>query len=157
MAAQDRCRNQLGYIGRLVAAELQLMQSRIPQLFARFVFRVRSAGIPLRSARIEVPAVVVDSLAFLLEFVEQGVRVGQRLAFKMDKTNHYIGHLHSGVVNVVLDIHFLPGGAQQADERVTEDGVAQMAHVGGLVGIDAGMLHQRVDPRRGGSLLGSSG
>src|SRR5665213_2033090 len=67
----------------------------------------------------------------------------------MLKAHYHIGNLHSGVVNVVLHIHFLPGSAQQLYKRVAQDCVAQVSNVRGLVGIDAGMLHQRMKSRRG--------
>ncbi len=60
----------------------------------------------------------------------------------MQKSHHHIGHLHAGVVDVVLHIHLLPGGAQQAHERIAQNGVAQVADVRGLVGIDAGVLDE---------------
>ena len=60
----------------------------------------------------------------------------------MEEADDYIGDLHTGVVDVVLDIDFLSGGAEETDEGVAEDGVAQVADVGGLVGIDAGVLDQ---------------
>ena len=62
----------------------------------------------------------------------------------MQKAHHHIGHLHAGVVDVVLHIDLLPGSAQQADECVAQNGVAQMSDVRGLVGIDAGVLDQRM-------------
>ena len=62
----------------------------------------------------------------------------------MQEADHHIGHLHAGVVDVVLHVDFLPGGAQQADKRVAQNCVAQVADVRGLVGIDAGVLDQRV-------------
>ena len=65
----------------------------------------------------------------------------------MQKAHHHIGHLHAGVVDVVLHVHLLPGGAQQAHKGVAENGVAQVADVRGLVGIDAGVLHERVNAR----------
>jgi glycerol-3-phosphate responsive antiterminator len=58
----------------------------------------------------------------------------------MQKAHHHIGHLHAGVVDVVLHVDLLAGGAQQAHKRVAENGVAQVADVRGLVGIDAGVL-----------------
>ena len=72
----------------------------------------------------------------------------------MQKSDHHIGDLHAGVVDVVLHVDFLPGSAQQAHERVAENGVAQVSDVRGLVGIDAGVLDQnlaRGDCRRSAS------
>ena len=60
----------------------------------------------------------------------------------MKEADHDIRNLHAGVVDVVLHVDLLPGGAQQAHEGVAEDGIAQMADVRGLVGIDAGVLHK---------------
>ena len=122
------------------------MQRVIAQFLPRFVLLVSSARVPLRCLRIKVPTVIVDSLILLLEFIQQQTRVGQRFAFEMQKSHHHIGHLNAGIVDVVLHIHLLPGGAQQADKRVTQNRVAQVANVRGLVGIDAGVLHQRVNP-----------
>jgi hypothetical protein len=67
----------------------------------------------------------------------------------VQESHHHIGHLHAGVVDVVLHVHLLPGGAQQAHERVAENGVAQVADVRGLVGIDAGVLDQRMNDAAG--------
>ena len=64
----------------------------------------------------------------------------------MQKADDDIGNLHAGVVDVVLDVDFLSGGAEQADEGVAEDGVAQVADVRGLVGIDAGVFDEGVNP-----------
>ena len=74
-----------------------------------------------------------------------------RLLLDVQESNHHVGDLHSGVVDVVLDVHFPARKAQQADERVAEDGVAQVADMRGLVGIDAGMLDQDF---AGGSVRG---
>jgi hypothetical protein len=60
----------------------------------------------------------------------------------MRESHHYVGDLHAGVIDVVLDIDFPAGVTQQTDEGIAEDGVAQVADVGGLVGIDAGVLDQ---------------
>src|SRR5271154_812698 len=64
----------------------------------------------------------------------------------MDETYNYVGDLDSGVVDVVLDANgeagFVGVGAEEALEGVAEDGVAEMADVGGFVGIDAGVLDE---------------
>src|SRR5271165_5115558 len=65
---------------------------------------------------------------------------GGGLVFEMEEANDDIGYLDAGVVDVVLDVDFLAGGAEQADEGVAEDGVAEVSDVGGFVGIDAGVL-----------------
>ena len=63
-------------------------------------------------------------------------------AFKVEEADDHVGDLNAGVVDVVLHVDLLPGGAQQAHKGVAEDGVAQVADVRGLVGIDAGVLDQ---------------
>ena len=45
----------------------------------------------------------------------------------------------------------MAGGAQQANEGVAEDRVAQVADVRGLVGIDAGVLDEDLAADVGGS------
>src|SRR5271157_4099401 len=62
----------------------------------------------------------------------------------MNKADHHVGHLDSGVVDVVLHIDHMSGGPEQADERVAEDGVTQMPDMRGLVGIDAGVLDENL-------------
>src|ERR1017187_7897253 len=62
----------------------------------------------------------------------------------MEKAHDHIGDLNAGVIDVVLYIDFLPGSAQQAHERVAENRITQVTNVRGLIGIDAGVLHQRV-------------
>ena len=60
----------------------------------------------------------------------------------MNESDHDIGHLHPGVVDVVLDIDAVIGRAQQPHKRIAQDGVAQVSNVSSLVGIDAGVLDQ---------------
>ncbi len=74
----------------------------------------------------------------------------------MQKPDHHIGDLHAGVVDVVLHIDLLSRGAQQADKRIAENRVAQMPDVRSLVGIDAGMLHQRMVLRGRRAAFGKS-
>ena len=60
----------------------------------------------------------------------------------MNESDHHVGHLDAGVVDVVLNVDGVSGGAQQANESVAQDGVAQVPDMRGLVGIDAGVLDQ---------------
>ena len=68
----------------------------------------------------------------------------------MQKADHHIGNLHAGVVDVILYIDLLARGAQQAHKGVAEDGIAQMADVRGLVGVDGGVLNQCMERTFGG-------
>ena len=56
------------------------------------------------------------------------------------KPTHHVGDLDAGVVDVVLHFDAAAGAAQHAHEGVAEHGVAQVADVRGLVGIDVGVL-----------------
>ncbi len=60
------------------------------------------------------------------------------------KADYDVGDLDAGVVNVVLHVDFVAGGAQQPHERVAQNGVTQMADVRSLVGVDAGVLDEGV-------------
>src|SRR5579875_532498 len=140
---QNGSGDQLADLGRLVAAGLDSMQSIETQHLARGGLR-RIGAVPLRNARIEIPAVVVDPLARLGQPRHQLPDSGQRKPLQMHQSDHDIRHLDARVVDVVLHVDLLSGGAQQAHEGVAEDSVAQMANVGGLVGIDSGVLDQSV-------------
>ena len=59
----------------------------------------------------------------------------------MAKADDHIGDLHAGVVNVVLHLDGLAGGAQQANRGVAEHGVPQVTDVGRLVRIDRRVLN----------------
>ena len=50
--------------------------------------------------------------------------------------------MHAGIVDVILNIDFPACETQQADERIAENGIAQVSNVRGLVWIDAGVLDQ---------------
>ena len=67
----------------------------------------------------------------------------------MEEADDHIGNLDAGVVNVVLNVDLVAGGAEHAHKGVAEDGVAQVANVGGLVGIDACVLDEDVVAMRG--------
>ena len=69
----------------------------------------------------------------------------------MLETHHHVGHLHAGVVDVVLHFDVAAGGAQHADEGVAQDGVAQVPDVRGFVGIDVGVLDDDLFRLDGGS------
>ncbi len=65
----------------------------------------------------------------------------------MEEAHHHVGDLDAGVVDVVLHVDLPARGTQQADESVPQHGVAEMADVGGLVGIDAGVLDENLSRR----------
>ena len=63
MPPQDRSRNQLGNLGQLVAALLDGMQRVRAHLQMFFVLLV-----PLRDARIQIPAVIIEAMVRLDQF-----------------------------------------------------------------------------------------
>ena len=95
--------------------------------------------IPLRNARIKIPAVVVEAkpTGKLLDF-------RSRLFLEVEKAHYHVGHLHTSVVDVVLDIDVPARELQQAHESIAEHCVSQVPDVGGLVGIYAGVLNQNL-------------
>ena len=62
----------------------------------------------------------------------------------MKKTDDNVRNLHPRIVNVVLHLDVLSTEPQQAHKRIAQNGVAQMADVRGLIGIDAGMLDENL-------------
>jgi hypothetical protein len=60
--------------------------------------------------------------------------------FEVMKAHHHIGHLHAGVIDVVLHLHALAAGAHHAHERVAQRGVAQVPDVRRFIGVDVGVL-----------------
>ncbi len=80
------------------------------------------------------------------EFGEEFAGAGEGFAFEVDEADDDVGYLNAGVVDVVLYADLVAGlvgvGAEEALEGVAEDGVAEVADVGGLVGVDAGVLDE---------------
>ena len=100
--------------------------------------------IPLRNRRIHIPAEIVELLAIGLKSGNQGANFRERFVFKMQKADNYVGDLDASIVNVVLDVDFLSIGAQDANECIPEDRIAQMAHMRGFIRINARMFDEHV-------------
>ena len=74
----------------------------------------------------------------------------------MMEADHHVGHLHAGVVDVVLHLDAAAARPQHAYERVAEHRVAQVADVRRLVRIDVGVLDDDLAlVRPGGFFLGA--
>ena len=58
----------------------------------------------------------------------------------MHESDDDVRDLHAGVVDVILHFDAPPGAAQHAHQRIAQRGVAQVADVRGLVGIDVGVF-----------------
>ncbi len=156
MAAEDGSGYEFGCGGGVVASALDGVEGIEAVLNAMRL--VRGVGIvPLRCLRVELPAVIVDALALRFELREEGLDVGEGFVFEALEADYDIGDLNAGVVDVVLDVDLLAGGAEKADEGVSQDGVAEMADMGGLVGVDAGVLDDDVSGLKRGFDSGAGG
>ena len=105
-----------------------------------------SGGVPLGDAGVEIPADVIDALVGFEQLGEELANLFEIEALEVGEADDDVGDLNAGVVDVVLDPD-LPAGlegvwTEEAGEGVAEDGVAEVADVGGLVGVDAGVLDE---------------
>ena len=99
----------------------------------RSAWRSGSSLEPAADLAVEIPAVVVERLGDRLH-------VGQGEAAQVEEADHHVRELHAGVVDIVLDLDGVAQALQRAAEHVAEHGVAQVADMGRLVGIDVGVL-----------------
>jgi hypothetical protein len=129
--ADDGVGDDLRDFGFFAAVFFDGFQSSSPQFRrAGFVFfkKVRNFGV-------EIPAVVVEAVLHGRHFHADGTE-----PFHVEETNHDVGDLHAGVVDVVLDLDRMAGVAQDTGHGVAEDGVSYMPDVRGFIGIDAGVF-----------------
>ena len=94
MAADDASGDELRYGGGVGAAVFHVMQGGGANLQPLLVFLV-----PLRDARVEIPAVVVEPRG-----IGDSAHAVQIFLLELAEADDDIGHLHAGVVDVVL--HF---------------------------------------------------
>ncbi len=106
--------------------------------------------VVLRNTRVEIPAQIVERPTRSLDQLRNLSRVHVLQALEPD---HDVGHLHAGVVDIVLDLDVFAGGAQHAHKRVAENGVAQMADMRGLVRVDIGVLDDHLSRAGSGVAL----
>ena len=140
VAVHDGGCHHFAHFRRVAMALFDFFQGLIAEFEARFVF-----GEPLRDAGVEVPADVVK-----FGRSGQGFDLGERFFFEVDEAENYVGNLHAGVVDVILDFDQAAGVTQEAREGVAQDRVANVADVGGFVWIDAGVLDDCFECVRGG-------
>ena len=138
MPTQDRDGNQIGDRGSFVAAFLDRVQRLQADLQVLLVLRV-----PLRDPGVEVPAVIVKA-----RLPDQLLDFFPRFLLNICKSHDHVSYLRASIVDVVLNIHFPAGEVQQPDKGVAKNGVAQVADVRRLVGIDAGVLDQNLARRQ---------
>ena len=125
---------------------VQRFQTRLTILFVGLV--------PLRNLGIQIPTVVVEA-----RLAGQGFNLGMGFLLQMCEADNHVGDLYSGVVDIVLNVDFVPGVAQQSNESVPENSVAQVSDVRGLIRVDAGVLDQNLAGMRffGRLLIGGQG
>jgi len=128
VAGQNASRDVVGHLVGFALARFQFVKRAGAQLMARGVLLIKAAD-----AGVKVPAVIIEFLGYSFYIIE-------RFLFKVFEADDHIGHLHAGVIYIVLGFHLFTCGAEQSDGCISEHGVAKVAYVGGLVGIDCGVL-----------------
>src|SRR5262249_30889952 len=121
-----------------IAAVLNAMQSLQAQLQMFLVLFV-----PLRDARVEIPAVVVKGPA-VRGLRDEGFHIALPFLLEIKKADDDVRDLNAGVIDIVLDVDVGATGAQEPDKRVAQHSVAQMTYMGSFVGIDAGVFDQNL-------------
>ena len=142
VAADDAVGDERGDLGILVAAVLDVVQRVGPNLQPLLVLVV-----PLGHASVKIPAVIVETRG-----IGDLANLIRRLAGEMSESDDDVSHLDTGVVDIVLHFDGNTAEAQDADQRVAERRVPQVADVCRLVGIDRRVLDDGlaagVRPRR---------
>ena len=124
----DPARHQATELGAVSLSRLQGVERLTPQRQAVDVLLE-----PAPHLAVQIPAQVVERLGERFDLVlAEPAEIGE--------PDHHVGHLHPGVVDVVLDLDLVAEGPQDARQHVSEDGVAQMPDVRRLVGIDVRVL-----------------
>ena len=108
-------------LGQLPFARLDRMQGLGAPVPARRL------GLVVRGRpRVEVPAVVVEAN---LGVIDERLNIGRTLVLDEVEARDDIGHLHAGVVNVILYLDLVTQLAQHPYERVAQHRVAQVSDV----------------------------
>src|SRR5205807_7187966 len=96
---------------------------------------------------VQIPAVIVERL-FCWQRTIKRLDVIERHVLDMHEAHDDIRDLHARIIDVVLHLDAIAGSLENFDEGVANNGVAHVADVRGLVGIDAGMLDHQLPPIR---------
>ena len=128
VASDDPPGNQPPHLGPRPAALLQIVQGLAAELQPTGVVLV-----PLAHFAVDIPA---D------ESKGSGRSATSSRAHPphVEKTDHHVGQLHPGVVDVVLDLDGIAQCPVHPHQHVAQGGVAQVADVSSLVRIDIGVL-----------------
>ena len=103
--------------------------------------RIRLVGP--RNFGVEVPAVIVKPRGRVAGHLPH---FSERLLLHKMESNHHIGYLHPGVVDVVLHLDPLARPAQHPHQGVAENRVSQMSDMRRFVGIDIRVLDDDLRP-----------
>ena len=136
MGADDPVDDERAERGSVGAAVLEIVERSGPDVEAALV-----AVVPLGHARVQVPAEVVEpgGVRDLPDLVD-------RLVFELPEADDHVGHLDTGVVDVVLRLDGGAAEAQHPHQRVAKSGIPQMTDMGGLVRVDGGVLDDGLRP-----------
>ena len=99
-----------------------------------------SSSTQRETSGVEIPAQIVEAW-----FCYEASHLLRIQPPKSKESEDYIRDLYSGVVDVGLNLDPVPQIPEDAGKGVTEGGVSQMADVGRLVRVDAGVFDD-VDP-----------
>ena len=141
VAMDDRARDERRQLRSFPFALLDAMQRVAPPLLG-----LRMLGVVVRHLRVEVPAEVIESHGRIVDPLLDRGRVFLEQMLERDDD---VGDLDAGVVDVVLDLDLFTLVAQATGQRVAEDGVAEVADVGGLVRVDVRVLDDDLRLLRG--------
>ena len=143
MTADNGSGNVAGDVGGFSLACLDFPKGSAPELAV-----LGNSVIERGDLGVEIPAVVV-------ELARKGPDFLQVLFFQIHEADHHVGDLDAGIVDIILDFHPLADRPQQASKGVAQNGVAQVSDVGGLVGVDIGVLENDLSRAgKGGSFPG---
>src|SRR5205809_574628 len=87
----------------------------------------------MSNAGIQIPAVIIELPAYLLNIVES-----HRL--HVFETDDDIGDLDPRIINVIFDFDLFAQAFEQPDNRITQNGIPQMTNMSRLVRIYAGVF-----------------
>ncbi len=130
MGAHHGVGNKRGEAGGRLEAVLDVVQRRGAHLEPLLVARV-----PFGDARVQVPAVVIESRGR-----RDALRLVDRQFLELAKPHHHVGHLHTGVVDVVLHFDGVAAELEDPHEGVAERRIPEMPDVRGFVGVNGGVL-----------------
>ena len=139
MAPDDLHRDCFSHLRRLVVALFDLLQPLRAGLVFGIVLFVKT-----RRLGVEVPAVEIELSSRMFD---QRPNFGEGSLLDVDEPHDDVGHLHAGVIDIVLDLNLTPCKPKDSDEGVSDHGVSQMADMSCLVRVDVRVLDDNLAVR----------